>query len=136
MYFPRRHEGRGWGNMLGRFIKPLLRTAIRSTKPLAKKIAKDLANQGIQAATSTIGDLASGVPPKDALRNNARAGWQRAKSTLQAGAKRAVENSVEAGVKSIKRRRKMQRGKGKPQRRHIAKKKRKSRKKTYKGIFQ
>ena len=30
----------------------------------------------------------------------------------------------------------MQRGKGKPQRRHIAKKKRKSRKKPYKGIFQ
>ena len=139
--FPYRHRGQGIGSLLskiGYFVKPLLRSAVKVTKPIAKQVAKDLANQGLQAATSTIGEIISGTDPKEAIRSNAKAGFKRAQSTVKAGTKRALNETARGTVKAIKRRRQTQTGGRKKQKKKVTKKGRKktAKRKPYKGIFQ
>ena len=74
-YRARRLEGKGIGGLfsrLGSFVRPLLKTAIKSTRPIAKQVAKQLATEGISATTSTAADMLSGVAPKEAIRKQGR----------------------------------------------------------------
>ena len=137
--FPRYHTGRGLGQILakiGYFVKPLLRSAVKATKPIAKQVVKDLARQGIDATAATVGDLIAGENPRQAIKKNAKIGLQKAKSTLATGSKRALSESVRSGIKTIKRQ-KMQSG-GRSRKKSVRKKakKRPYKKKPYKGIFQ
>ena len=110
---PRGQRGSGIGSLfarLGSFVKPLLRTALRSSKPIAKKLATQLAKEGLSTATSTVADVASGMPVKEAFKKNANEGITRVKGKIKAGVKRKLANLVDTGVKRIKRNRQKGRG--------------------------
>ena len=99
IHMQRNMRGYGLGGLfskLGVFIKPLLRTAVRAAKPIAKQTLKELGKQGLNVATSTLTDVISGqVPLKEAVKKNARQGAREAKATIKRGAKRALTHAHE-----------------------------------------
>lgn len=68
----RRMSGQGLGSIFSRFVSPLFRSALKVAKPFAKKVGKQLLREGVGAATETLADIAEGVPPKQAMKNQAR----------------------------------------------------------------
>ena len=124
----RHHVGYGFGNIfssIGRFVKPLLKSAVSAARPALKRTLKDLGKEGLKAAGSTAFDVLSGEPPKKALKKNIRRAAGGAKKTLKAGMKRGASDIHQA----IKRK---QTGSGVKRRRRIVKKgkKKKSNRKT------
>lgn len=97
--------GLGLGSLfsrLGRYVTPLLRTAVRAARPAAKRTLKKLGQQGIQAATSTLMDsVVDNIPLKEAAKNNLQKTLPKMKKTTMAGVKR-VAQQVSQG-KTIKR---------------------------------
>ena len=130
--------GHGIGSLfssLGRFVKPLIRTAWSAAKPQARRTLKQLAKQGLEAATSTAMDVISGEKPSTALKQNVKRSMPRVKSTLKTGIKRgasAVKKSIKGAQSGGAKRRKVS---GK-KRKATAKKKKKKTRRPYRGIFQ
>ena len=107
-------RGHGWGGLFSRltsYVKPLLKSAVRAARPVARETLRELGEQGLNVATSTLSDIAEGNNVKEALKRNVRRGATRAKSTLKTGVKRAAKQSISQVQKDIKRRK--QTGKGK-----------------------
>lgn len=134
-----RQRGNGWGGILrriGMMAKPLLRSALRSSKPIAKRMAKDLARQGLEMSAQTMGDMIGGVPPGEAIRNNVQENLSQAGQTVSRGARRMAKSGFQAARKTYKR--KSQSGSGaKSKKRKTSTKKKKKRKKKspYDNIF-
>ena len=89
---------------LGRFVTPLLRSAVKSARPIAKRTLKELGREGIKTAASAAGDaLMKDISLKLAAKQN----WQKSlptmKKTALVGVKRAADKLT--GTKSIKRKR-------------------------------
>ena len=131
--------GYGIGSLfstLGRFVRPLMRTAWTAAKPHAKRALKQLAKQGLETATSTAMDVISGEKPSTALKQNVRRAAPRVKSTLKAGMKRgasAVKKSIKGTQSGGAKRRKVS---GKKKRAASnKKKKKKTPRRPYRGIF-
>ena len=100
-------RGHGLGGLfarIGTFLKPLLKTAVRAAKPIAKKTLKELGNQGLNVASSTLTDVMTGEAPlKEAVRRNVRRGAREATTTLKRGARQALDTSFDEVQKDIKR---------------------------------
>ena len=119
----------------------MLQSAIRSSKPLAKKLVKSLAKEGMSSAGSAISDIISGVPVKDALKTNASLGLNRLRQGAIRGVKRKFANhlSHESSLLPIKKKKKpikrVQKGYGVKRRkkRKSGKKVKKKKKKKTKG---
>ena len=107
IHMQRNMRGHGLGGLfarIGTFLKPLLRTAVRAAKPIAKKTLKELGNQGLNVASSTLTDVLTGdAPLKEAVRRNVRQGVRGASSTLKRGAKQAWDATMDEVQKDIKR---------------------------------
>ena len=107
VHMQRNLRGHGLGGLfarIGTFLKPLLRTAVRAAKPIAKKTLKELGNQGLNVASSTLTDVLTGdAPLKEAVRRNVRQGVRGASSTLKQGAKQAWDATMDEVQKDIKR---------------------------------
>ena len=107
-YVHRNLRGHGLGGLfsrLARMVTPLVKTAVRAAKPIAKQTLKELGKQGLQVASSTLSDvLEDGVPFEEAIKRNARMGIGRARNTVTRGAKRAFEASAAGIREDIKRR--------------------------------
>ena len=108
MYVQRNLRGHGLGGLfsrLARMVTPLVKTAVRAARPIAKQTLKELGKQGLQVASSTLTDMVEGgVPLKEAIERNASVGMRQAKSTVTRGAKRALKASSEGIREDIKRR--------------------------------
>ena len=94
MFVPRNMRGHGLGGLFARLatmMRPLLQTAVRAAKPIAKQTLKELGRQGMEVVGSTLTDvIESGVPVKEAIKKNARGGVRQAAETVKRGAKRAA----------------------------------------------
>ena len=131
--------GYGIGSLfsrLGTFLKPLVRTAFASAKPVAKRTLKQLAKQGLETATSTALDVIAGEKPSTALKQNVHRAKSRVKKTLKTGMKRGA-SAVRGAIKAKQsgaggKRRRVSGGK----RRASKKKKKSRRRRPYRGIFQ
>ena len=116
------HRGSGFGALfsrLGHLVKPLIKTAIRSSRPIAKKMVKGLAKEGATMASSTLSDVISGTPVRSALKRNASASLNRVGKKMRVGAQNALGNLVSnSRAKNKKRykRKKFQVGSGKRKR--------------------
>ena len=109
VHMQRNLRGYGLGGLfarIGSFLKPLLRTAVHAAKPIAKQTLKELGNQGLNVASSTLADVVAGnAPLKDAVKRNVKRGVKEAKSTVKQGAKRAFNATVDEIQEDIKRQR-------------------------------
>ena len=107
MYTQRNMRGHGVGGLfarLARMVTPLVKTAVRAAKPIAKQTLKELGKQGLQVASSTLTDMVEGgIPMEEAMKKNARAGLAGAKETLKQGTKRALKVTQEQVREGIKR---------------------------------
>ena len=115
------HRGSGFGALfsrLGHLVKPLIKTAIRSSRPIAKKMVKGLAKEGATMASSTLSDVISGTPVRSALKRNASASLNRVGKKMRVGAQNALGNLVSNSRAKNKKRykRKFQVGSGKRKR--------------------
>ena len=130
--------GYGIGSLfscLGTFIKPLVRTALASAKPAARRTLKQLAKQGLETATSTALDVIAGEKPSSALKQNVRRAAPKVKRVVKAGMKRgasAVRTAIKAKQSGAGTKRRRVSGR----KRQASKKKKKSRRRPYRGIFQ
>ena len=120
---PRRrlHVGYGFGSLfsrIGRFVKPLLKSAISAARPAVKQTLKDLGKQGLQAASSTAIDVLSGEAPKTAVKRNIRRTASGARKTLKVGMKRGASD-IHQAIKA------KQTGSGAKRRRKTVKRKKK-----------
>ena len=99
VHIQRNLRGYGLGGLfsrLGTFLKPLLKTAASAAKPIAKQTLKELGQQGLNVATSTLTDVIEGrAPVKEAMKKNVKRGAKEAKSVLQRGVKRALTQTHE-----------------------------------------
>ena len=139
----RNMRGAGIGSLFAKLttlVKPLLKTAIRTARPIAKTTLKKLGSEGLNVATSTMADvLTNNMGVKEAAQKNLKKGWTRAKKTVKRNAKRALSAVGSEVAKDIKRRKqsggsKKKKGKARPS---VTKKKKSKRKrKPYRGIFQ
>ena len=147
-------SGNGVGALfarLGRFVTPLLKSAFRAARPVARDTLKKLGQQGLETASATVTDaLTDGISLKQAAKKNIKKSIPALKKTALTGVKRAATELAQAN--SIKRRKRGTgthlRGAGKTRRKkkgkktarttrkkHQQKKKTKKRKIPYKGIF-
>ena len=135
----RRHmKGGGIGNLFSKlttFVRPLLKTAFRAAKPIAKKTIKQIGKEGVNAASNTFSDvLVNKMGVKEAATKNMKKSVDVAKK----GMKRALSSAISEVGKDIKR--KKQSGSGiKPKRKQLKQnkaKKKKIKRKPYRGIFQ
>ena len=135
----RRHIGYGFGSLfsrIGRFVTPLLKSAVSAARPAVKQTLKDLGKQGLQAAGSTALDVLSGESPKTAVKRNFQKTARGARKTLKAGMKRGASD-IHQAIKA------KQTGSGAKRRRKTASKKKKKksnhqtrrRRLPYGGIF-
>ena len=130
---PQRHlRGYGLGGIfssLGRWVRPLLKTAVKAAKPLAKRTLKTLGKEGVKFAGNVIADsLQPNTSLKTALKRNVARTIPKAK----AGVKRAFSETTRKSIKG-------QRGGSKFKRAKLSSVKRKGKKKKrkpYRGIFQ
>ena len=138
-------RGAGIGSLFSKLttlVKPLLKTAIRTAKPIAKRTLKKLGKEGLNVAASTMSDvLENNMSLKDAAQKNVKRGMTRAKKSAKRGVKRAFSAIGTEVAKDIKRRKQSGGGKGKKKKSRktvVKKKKRKTKKgrKPYRGIFQ
>ena len=137
--YRRRHmKGKGLGGLfakLSTFVKPLLKTAMRAAKPLAKKTLKEIGRHGM-TASSTVNDmLTNNMSLKEAAKKNVSQGLKNVKKTAARGAKRAVKASAREVMKDIKRKKQTGSGTVKKKKKGGMKKKKNS-KRPYRGIFQ
>ena len=117
------HRGAGVGGIfakLARLVTPMVRSAAKAAKPIAKRTLKELGRQGLDTAASTLGDVIAGKGVKRSIQENVQRGAKRARTTVTRGAKQAAKKSIKSVRKDIKRtaqsgrgrRRKTQRGRG------------------------
>ena len=136
-----RQEGNGLGGILrrlGMMAKPLLRSALKSSKPIAKRMIKDLARQGVEMGAQAVGDMVAGVPPSEALRESARTNLGQAGQRIKRSASKMAKSGYQAARKTYKRRKQSGGGKTKKKRaKSTSKKRKKGKKKTSKfnGVF-
>ena len=138
-------RGAGIGSLFAKLttlVKPLLKTAIKTARPIAKRTLKKLGKEGLNVAASTMSDVfENNMSLKDAAQKNVKRGMTRAKKTAKRGAKRAFSAVGSELTKDIKRRKQSGGGKRKKKPRQTVLKKKKKRKtkkrrKPYRGIFQ
>ena len=107
IHMQRNLRGYGLGGLfarIGTFLKPLLKTAVHAAKPIAKQTLKELGNQGLNVASSTLADVIAGdAPIKDTVKRNVKRGAKEAKNTMTRGAKRALDATVDEIREDIKR---------------------------------
>lgn len=139
----RRHmKGAGIGNLFAKlttFVRPLLKTAFRAARPIAKKTIKQIGREGVNAAGNTLSDvLMKKTAPKEAIKKN----MKKTVNTAKQGAKRALSAAISEVGKDIKRRKltgsgiKLKNKQGKQKKSKPKKKKKTKRRKPYRGIFQ
>lgn len=131
--YRRRHmTGKGLGGLfakLSTFVKPLLKTAMKAAKPLAKKTLKEMGRHGLSAASGTMNDmLTNNMSFKEAAKKNATQGLQNVKKTATHGAKQMAKATARGVMKDIKRKKQTESG--------STKKKKKKNTKPRRGIFQ
>ena len=106
-YVHRNMNGHGLGGLfarLARMVTPLVKTAVRAAKPIAKQTLKELGKQGLHAASSTLTDvIEGGVPFREAVKKNAKKALPAATRTTLMGAKRAAMAGTSQLQKPIKR---------------------------------
>ena len=94
---PRYQRGSGIGGIFSkllRFVTPIMKTAIKVSKPIAKRTLKELGQQGMTAAASTLGDVISGRETvKGAVRKNAKMAMKKATNTVGANAKQIYDST-------------------------------------------
>lgn len=134
---PRRYaygsmRGNGIGGIFSRLIKPLIKSAIRIGKPIAKESLKKIGKIGLETASNVVSDMATGVRPKQALKQNLSRGVISAKREVKKGGKKTL-SSLKKHIKGGK-----QYGTGKRKRSGARSRSRKTRKKNQlflKNIF-
>ena len=154
----RSQRGKGVGSIFARwgsrFLKPLLKSAFKASKPMAKTLVKTLAAEGIQSAGNTVSDMIEGQSFKNALKSNAVKSYQKFKKRAKSGVKRKIDEAINSGTQvgsgskrrkknsSAKKRKKVKVGRkksDKKKKKKTKKKKKKVRKKSklasYRGIF-
>ena len=135
-------SGKGLGGLFARlstYVRPLLKTALKAAKPLAKKTLKQLGKHGAEVASATLNDVVSNnMSLKEAAKKNVRQGMSKAKKTATRGVKKAVKASAKNVMKDINRKKQIGSGPLKKRKKAFKKKasKKKKKKKPYRGIFQ
>ena len=157
-------RGSGIGSIFSKLLsyaRPLVKTALKASRPYAKKALKSLAKTGISVVGDTVADVAGGdVSVKEAVKKNLKRGVSKIGQSAQQGAKRMMVDAgfqpanVIKGKRSAKKRKtsrkqsgkgrsrpkakgrfKKQKGKGKNVRRKAKPKKKQSRRRRSRGIF-
>jgi hypothetical protein len=81
---PRRvHYGQGIGGLFSRmfsFVKPLISTAVRASKPILKNVLKDAGREGLKVGAEFIGDVLNGKNGKQSLAARSKKGLKRTAS--------------------------------------------------------
>ena len=112
-------------------VKPLLKTAVRAAKPIAKQTLKELGKESLSAASTTLSDVMKGVPIKQAVRKNVKSSAQKAGVVAKRGAKRALSASAKGVREDIKRGRQT----GGASLKKVAKRKTPAQRRPNRGIF-
>ena len=105
---PRYQRGSGIGGIFSkllRFVTPIMKTAIKVGKPIAKRTLKELGKQGMTVAADTLGDVMAGRETvKGAVKKNAKRAMKKASKTVGANAKQIYDSTRNElkGKKSIK----------------------------------
>ena len=90
---------------LSKYVRPLMKTALRTARPIARATLKELKKDGLQMAANTAADLlnSDGVSTSEILKRNLKRGSRKASSTAMRGAKRALSASASQVSNDIKR---------------------------------
>ena len=83
-------RGNGIGGIFSRLIKPLIKSAIRIGKPIAKQSLKKIGKIGLETASNVVSDMVTGVQPKQALKQNLSRGVNSAKKEVKKGGKKTL----------------------------------------------
>lgn len=79
---PRRVQyGQGLGGLFSRmfsFVKPLISTAVRASKPIVKNALKNAGREGLKVGAEFIGDVLNGKNAKQSLAARSKKGLKRA----------------------------------------------------------
>ena len=93
---PHTHMQRGSGigsifSKLLSYTRPLVKSALRASRPLAKKALKSLAKTGLSTIGDTVADVVGGdVSVKEAVKKNMKRGVSKIGQSAQKGAKRML----------------------------------------------
>ena len=118
-------RGSGIGSIFSKLLsytRPLVKSALRASRPYAKKALKSLAKTGLSVVGDTVADVAGGdVSVKEAVKKNLKRGASDLSQSAQRGAKQILVDAAAKAVNVIKGR-------------ASAKKRKKSRKQTGRGF--
>ena len=96
---PRRQQ-RGYGNIanvfsrIGAIFKPILRSIIHTSKPIAKTALKQVANEGITQSANLLTDIAKGKDLKTSVRKRAAQGIEKSKKIAKKGVKDVIRKTI------------------------------------------
>ena len=110
---------RGYGigsifSKLGSLLRPVVTSAIRSARPLAKSAVKEIGRTGLETLGNSLVDISTGVPMNEALGSNLQQGVNEVKGKVRKVLKRSVKKTVKkrqkGGGRKIRRRKQIGRG--------------------------
>ena len=81
-------HGSGIGGLfrgLSRFLVPALKTAVKISKPYAKRVGKHLLKSGTDVAMASLQDISDGKDPRQAIKDQVKQGLKRSASSMTQG---------------------------------------------------